>query len=259
MSILVVGAGATGGYFGAKLAQAGRDVTFLVRPRRAEQLRERGLRIVGQGADQVVIPRLVTAGQLAGRADIVLVAVKATALEAAVADFAPAVGPRTLVIPFLNGMSHLATLNARFGEQAVLGGVVLVATQLSGEGDVVELAPSASVQIGAQGGSRTDRVQAAYDELSGAGFDLSISDDIVAEMWHKVGIHRDGRRADLPDERDRRRDRRRAGRSRARPRDARRGQRRLRRGRLPGPWPQDRGHHPGHHPGRVTTDILNVS
>jgi 2-dehydropantoate 2-reductase len=185
MTVLIVGAGATGGYFGAKLAQAHRDVTFLVRPRRAEQLRERGLRIVGQGADQVVIPQLVTADQLAGHADIVLVTVKATALEAAVGDFAPAVGPRTLVIPFLNGMSHLATLNARFGEQAVLGGVVLVATQLSDEGDVVELAPSASLQIGAQDGSRTDRVQAAYDELSVAGFDLSISDDIVAEMWHK--------------------------------------------------------------------------
>jgi 2-dehydropantoate 2-reductase len=82
-------------------------------------------------------------------------------------------------------MSHLATLNARFGEQAVLGGVVLVATQLSGEGDIVEIAPSASLQIGAQDGSRTDRLQAGYDELSGAGFDLSISDDIVAEMWHK--------------------------------------------------------------------------
>jgi 2-dehydropantoate 2-reductase len=185
MTILVVGAGATGGYFGARLAQAGRDVSFLVRPRRAEQLRERGLRIVGQGADQVVTPRLVTTDQLAGHADVVLVAVKVTALEAAVADFAPAVGPRTLVIPFLNGMSHLATLNGRFGEQAVLGGVVLVATQLSDEGDIVQLAPSASLQIGAQDRSRTDRLQAAYDQLSGAGFDLSISDDIVAGMWHK--------------------------------------------------------------------------
>ena len=185
MAILIVGAGATGGYFGAKLAQAGRDVTFLVRPRRAEQLRERGLRLVGHGADQVVIPQLVTADQVAGPADIVLVTVKATGLKAAVADFAPAVGPQTQVIPFLNGMSHLATLNARFGEQAVLGGVVLIATQLSDEGDIVELAPSASLQIGAQDGSRTDRVQAAYDELSVAGFDLSISDDIVAEMWHK--------------------------------------------------------------------------
>jgi 2-dehydropantoate 2-reductase len=185
MAILVVGAGATGGYFGARLAQAGREVTFLVRPRRAGQLRERGLRIVGQGADQVVTPRLVTADRLDGPADVVLVTVKASALAAAVADFAPAVGPRTQVIPFLNGMSHLAVLNERFGEQAVLGGVVVVATQLNADGDIVQLGPAASLQIGTQDGSRTEPLEATYKRLSGAGFDLSLSDHIVGDMWHK--------------------------------------------------------------------------
>ena len=185
MTILVVGAGATGGYFGARLAQAGREVIFLVRPRRAEQLRERGLRITGRDADQVVTPRLVTADRLTGHADVVLVSVKASALAAAVTDFAPAVGRQTLVIPFLNGMSHLAVLNGRFGERTVLGGVVVVATQLNQEGDIVELGPAASLQIGTQDGSRTTRLQATYDLLSGAGFDLSISDDIIGEMWHK--------------------------------------------------------------------------
>ncbi len=185
MTILVVGAGATGGYFGARLAQAGREVTFLVRPRRAEQLRERGLRITGRDADQVVTPRLVTAGRLTGHADVVLVSVKASALEAAVTDFAPAVGPQTLVIPFLNGMSHLAVLNGQFGERTVLGGVVVVATQLNQEGDIVVLGPAASLQIGTQDGSRTTRLQATDDLLSRAGFDLSMSDDIIGEMWHK--------------------------------------------------------------------------
>ncbi|MGH3230261.1 MAG: 2-dehydropantoate 2-reductase N-terminal domain-containing protein [Streptosporangiaceae bacterium] len=120
MTILVVGAGAIGGYFGARLAQAGRDVRFLVRPHRAGQLRERGLRIVGPGAaadaGQVVRPSLAMAGELAKPADVVLLSVKATALEAAMADFAPAVGPQTVVVPFLNGMAHLAVLSKRFGE-----------------------------------------------------------------------------------------------------------------------------------------------
>lgn len=189
MTILVVGAGATGGYFGARLAQAGRDVTFLVRPRRAEQLRERGLRIVGPGAGadarQEVRPNLVMAGELTGPADIVLLSVKATALDHAIADFAPAVGPRTVVVPFLNGMAHLAVLSKRFGESAVLGGVVVIATQLNDEGDIVQLSPPASLTIGAQDGTRTTQLQAVYDQLSGAGFDASISDEIIARMWQK--------------------------------------------------------------------------
>jgi 2-dehydropantoate 2-reductase len=189
MAVLVVGAGATGGYFGARLAQAGRDVTFLVRPRRAQQLRERGLRIVGPGvhadAKQVIQPKLIMAGQLTEPADVVLLSVKATALDGAIADFAPAVGPRTLVVPFLNGMAHLAVLNKRFGESAVLGGVVLIATQLNNEGDIVQLSPPASLTIGTQDGTRTTGLQAAYDQLSGAGFDASVSDEIIARMWQK--------------------------------------------------------------------------
>jgi 2-dehydropantoate 2-reductase len=189
MTILVVGAGATGGYFGARLAQAGRDVTFLVRPRRAEQLRERGLRIVGPGAGadarQELQPTLVMAGELTAPADIVLLSVKATALDHAIADFAPAVGPQTAVVPFLNGMAHLAVLSKRFGTSAVLGGVVVIATQLNNEGDIVQLSPPASLTIGAQDGTRTTRLQAVYDQLSGAGFDASISDEIIARMWQK--------------------------------------------------------------------------
>ncbi len=189
MTILVVGAGATGGYFGARLAQAGRDVTFLVRPHRAGQLREHGLRIVGPGAgadaQQVVRPDLVTAGDLTGPADVVLLSVKATALDQAITDFAPAVGPQTMVVPFLNGLAHLAVLNKRFGESAVLGGVILIATQLNGEGDIVQLSPPASLVIGTQDGTRTARLQAAFEQLSGAGFDTSISDEIIARMWQK--------------------------------------------------------------------------
>jgi 2-dehydropantoate 2-reductase len=189
MSILVVGAGATGGYFGGRLAQAGRDVTFLVRPHRARQLRERGLRIVGQGADQVITPQIVTADELAAgpaaAPDIVLVSVKAAALESAMTDFAPAVGPGTLVMPFLNGISHLAVLSKRFGEQAVLGGVVRVVTQLDDNGDIRQLAPGASLVTGAQDRSRPAAVQAAFGQLSGAGFDATLSDHIIAEMWHK--------------------------------------------------------------------------
>lgn len=189
MAILVVGAGATGGYFGSRLAQAGRDVTFLVRPGRARQLGERGLRIVGQGPDQVIAPQVVTAAELAaGRGaapDLILVSVKAAALEPAMTDFAPAVGPGTLIMPFLNGMSHLAVLSKRFGDQAVLGGVIRVATQLDDDGDIRQLAPGGSLAAGAQDGSRSAALEAAFGQLTDAGFEATLSDHIIAEMWHK--------------------------------------------------------------------------
>jgi 2-dehydropantoate 2-reductase len=188
MTILVIGAGATGGYFGARLALAGRDVEFLVRRHRAEQLRERGLRITGPDAGsemELARPRVLMAGELTRPADIVLLSVKATALDQAVADFAPAVGPQTLVIPFLNGMAHLDMLNERFGDSAVLGGVIVISATANNDGDIVVLAPGASLTIGSQDGTRSARLQAAYDQLSGAGFDASMSDEIIARMWQK--------------------------------------------------------------------------
>ena len=215
MTILVVGAGATGGYFGARLAQAGQDVTFLVRPHRAEQLRERGLRIVepgaGAGAGQTLRPNLVMAGELTERADVVLLSVKGTALDQAIADFAPAVGPRTVVVPFLNGMAHLAVLSKRFGESAVLGGVILIATQLNSEGDIVQLSPPASLVIGTQDGTRTTRLQGGLRAaLRGRVRRQHQRRDHRADVA-EVGVRRDHRRADLPDARHRGGDR---GRSR---------------------------------------------
>src|SRR3954469_9771424 len=94
MKILIVGAGATGGYFGTRLARAGRDVTFLVHPHRADQL-SNGLRVYGPGYDQTVPVPTTTAHQLDGTYDLVLLMVKAWSLEAALEDLAPVVGPGT--------------------------------------------------------------------------------------------------------------------------------------------------------------------
>ncbi|MFI6859568.1 ketopantoate reductase family protein [Streptomyces sp. NPDC050421] len=185
MKILVVGAGATGGYFGARLAQAGKDVTFLVRPRRAAVLRERGLRITGLGEEKTVTPRLVTEDRLSGPYDVVLLSVKATALDGALDDIAPAVGPETAIVPLLNGMAHLARLNDRFGEKAVLGGVARIITTLNAEGDIVRLAPVASLTIGEQHDGTSERVEAIAALLTDAGIDTHRSRDIVAAMWSK--------------------------------------------------------------------------
>jgi 2-dehydropantoate 2-reductase len=187
MSILVVGAGATGGYFGGRLAQAGRDVTFLVRERRAAALGERGLRITGPGGTEVIEPRLVTSipdGTSTG-ADVVLVTVKADGLDAVIPEIRAAAGPGTAIVPVLNGLRHLGMLSDAFGPERVLGGVAVVSTQLDPNGDVQQLNDMASLTIGAQDGQRTPVVDRASDLLSGAGFPVSVSDDIVAAMWQK--------------------------------------------------------------------------
>src|ERR1700738_766081 len=114
--ILMVGAGAVGGYFGGRLAQAGRNVTFLVRPKRAERLQASGLKVISPHGDFTITPQLAVTGEVRSTYDIVLAAVKAYTLEAAMDDFAPAIGNETMIIPFLNGMRHLDLLAERFGK-----------------------------------------------------------------------------------------------------------------------------------------------
>ncbi|WP_328941263.1 ketopantoate reductase family protein [Streptomyces sp. NBC_00250] len=185
MKILVVGAGATGGYFGALLARAGQDVTFLVRPARAAVLRERGLRVVGRDEEWVLAPRLVTADALDSPYDLVLLSVKSTGLDRAIEDTAPAVGPDTAVVPLLNGLAHIDALNARFGASAVLGGVAKVVTTLDDTGDIRRLAPLAHLTLGEQDGTDSARVAKIRAVLDGSGIASPEPEHVITAMWHK--------------------------------------------------------------------------
>lgn len=165
MKILIVGAGATGGYFGARLAEAGRDVTFLVREQRAAFLKQRGLRIAGLERELRIEPRVLTAGQLGGTFDVVLLTVKAAGLKSAIADLAAAVGPDTLIVPFLNGMAHMDALAAAFGADKVLGSVVHLVGTINGDGDIAILQPLARWTLGEQGGGTSARLERLWPRL----------------------------------------------------------------------------------------------
>jgi 2-dehydropantoate 2-reductase len=186
MRILVVGAGAIGGYFGGRLLQAGRDVTFLVRPRRAAHLAKSGLSIqsrVGDFHDSA--PPLVTEEGLAEPFDLVILSCKAYDLDGAIASFAKAVGPDTAILPLLNGMRQLDVLGDRFGAERVLGGLCVISATLDADGRIIHLNDLHSLTFGELDGTRSPRIERVASALIGAGFDARLSDEILQDMWEK--------------------------------------------------------------------------
>ena len=186
MRILVVGAGSVGGYFGGRLLEAGQDVTFLVRPRRAAELAARGLVIrSGFGDVSVSNPVTILAENLHETFDLVLLACKAYDLEGAISSFNPAVGPNTAILPLLNGMRHLDILDARFGAGHVLGGQCLISVTLDERGEIVHLNETHNLSFGERDGARSARVKGIASMLSSGNFQSRLSEAILQEMWEK--------------------------------------------------------------------------
>jgi len=185
--ILVVGAGAVGGYFGGRLLEAGRDVTFLVRPRRAAELAKHGLMIRSPLGDfHRPSPPIVVQEALAEPFDLVLLSCKAYHLNGAMASFARAVGENTAILPLLNGMRHLDALADRFGPKHVLGGQCVISATLGPDGAIVHHNDMHALGFGELDGSRSPRIEAIASELVGAsGFEAHVSDQIRQEMWEK--------------------------------------------------------------------------
>jgi len=186
MRILVVGAGAIGGYFGGRLLQAGRDVTFLVRPKRAAELVRDGLVIKSPNGDVTLKnPPTVQANRLAEKFDVVLLSCKAFDLDDAIRSFAPAVGPKTAIIPLLNGMLHLDVLDREFGHEPVLGGLCAIAATLNEKREIVQLAPMQSLGFGERDGKLSDRVRAIAEVMASGKFGAAASEQIIQDMWEK--------------------------------------------------------------------------
>lgn len=187
MRILVIGAGAIGGYFGGRLLQANRDVTFLVRERRAAQLKETGLVIRSAAAGDLHVsqPPTLLARDLREPFDLILLSCKAYDLDRAVESFAPAVGPGTAILPLLNGFAHIEVLQSRFGDRAVLGGLCAISVTLDPMGHILHLNDMHSLAFGERNGGRSDRTQAIESQLAGARFESRLSSNIVHAMWEK--------------------------------------------------------------------------
>ena len=186
MKILVLGAGGIGGYFGGRLAQAGVDTTFLVRPRRREQIARDGLVIDSPNGNARIDAKTVVAAELEGGYDLVLFTCKAYDLDSAIEAIAPAMTGGCAVLPMLNGLAHLDRLDARFGSASVMGGTCQINVGLAPDGTVKHMEPLNRFLFGERDRSKSARAQALADALARTTIDWTWSEDILQDMWEKV-------------------------------------------------------------------------
>lgn len=184
MRILILGAGAVGGYFGARLVQAGADVTFLVRPTRAGVLARDGLVVRSPLGDVVTPVKTVTADRLKPDFDIILLSCKAYDLKESIAAIHPAMAKQTAILPLLNGLAHIEALRQQFGVERVLGGVAQIAATLESSGAIRHLSPLCGIRFGRLG--ETDVWTATLLEaFQRVNVDAVRSETIAQDMWDK--------------------------------------------------------------------------
>lgn len=188
MRVLVVGAGAAGGYLGAQLVKAGRDVSFLVHQNSFERLTAHGLRIQGKSGTSALPVRAVTASHLEGSYDIVVLAVRSDVVASAVDDFRAVVTGDTRIVPLINGMAHLSVLTAAFGEQAVLPAAVRLATSMLADGIIDEVAPGVNLELGQLDGGTSEVFDAVVRQFTVDNVTVRVRADMVAGMWEKFAF-----------------------------------------------------------------------
>ncbi|MDN3562963.1 ketopantoate reductase family protein [Paeniroseomonas aquatica] len=185
MRILVLGAGAIGGYFGLRLAEAGADVSFLVRPGRAAQLERDGLVVSSHGEERRMRVPALLAGEVNQPFDALLLTCKAYDLPTAIEAIAPAVGEISVVLPLLNGLAHFDVLDARFGAGRVLGGVAYIATTLEPDGTIRHTSPMDTLLFGDRSGRLTPPVEALGEVFAATQVTARASMEITQDLWEK--------------------------------------------------------------------------
>ena len=186
MRILVLGAGGIGGYYGARMHAAGGNVTFLVRPGRAAQLREKGLQVFSPFGDLQITPQLVTKETLTETFDVILLTCKAFDLDSAMDAIAPAIGEQSAIVPLLNGVRHIDRLVTRFGAARVLGGVALISVTLAATGEIHHLNKLHRFTVGSLGWRPSPWLEPLSKLMESSGVDFVLADNIGQAMWDKM-------------------------------------------------------------------------
>ena len=185
MRIAAMGAGGVGGYFGARLQQAGHDVSFFARGRHLEAIRNQGLALESPHGNARLEAKVFDDAANVGVVDVVLFAVKLWDTESAAAQIKPIVGPDTLVIPFQNGVESIERLRKVLPEPCVMGGSAYIATHIKSPGVIEHTGQMARIQFGPLLQSQRQRAQAFLTVCRNAAIQAEIPEDIVKANWEK--------------------------------------------------------------------------
>jgi 2-dehydropantoate 2-reductase len=186
MKIVMMGSGGVGGYFGARLALGGADVSFVARGAHLGAMRERGLLLdTPQGPVHLPQVKAVEQARDAGVADFVLLSVKLWDTEEALRQIAPIVGPHTCVISLQNGVLKEELLRQAFAPAQLMGGVAYVATRIDPPGTIKQTGTMQRLQFGEYDGRRSARAQALLAACLKGGINAEIPDDIRRAIWEK--------------------------------------------------------------------------
>ena len=186
MKILILGAGAIGGYVGGRLHQTGTDVTFLVRPARRQAIERDGLVIKSTKGDITQKVKTVLGAGEGGPYDIVMLTPKAYDLDSAIDAVAPAIGADTTVVPLLNGMRHIDVLSAKFGAGKIVGGLARVGVAMGPDGTIHHTSPFAAISFGERDGKSPRATLVAFDAaIKKSGVDGGLHVNIVQDLWDK--------------------------------------------------------------------------
>jgi len=184
VKILILGAGAIGGFFGAHLMKSGANVSFLVREKRKDELKKSGINIFSINGELKVNPKLLDKNLSGQHFDVIILTNKSYDLIESIREIQPYVN-KTVIIPLLNGMAHYEILDKEFGKEKIFGGTAYISTAMNNYGSIQQITSRASIKFGPRTQKNISIANKFYEICKETEFECDFSDHIELELWRK--------------------------------------------------------------------------
>ena len=184
MKILILGAGAIGGFFGAHLMKSGANITFLVREKRKDELKKSGINIFSINGELKVYPKLLDKNLSGQHFDVIILTNKSYDLIESIREIKPYVN-KTVIIPLLNGMAHYEILDKEFGKEKIFGGTAYISTAMNNYGSIQQITSRASIKFGPRTQKNINIANEFYEICKETEFECDFSDHIELDLWRK--------------------------------------------------------------------------